>query len=155
MEQFKITTFEKENPGKNFPKYREASSLELQEIQRQLRKILCIGNESSVLDITEGVRCNTDWLEIENAETDGFSIKATLKGVGVTPAGDLFINWHRYDKADVMSLELLNEYFDYLWYPGSDDIEVFDQSLSWILTIRHDGVVGIWLPMMPTELSGQ
>ena len=36
-----------------------------------------------------------------------------------------------------------NKYFDDIWYPDSDDIDIFDQTLSWILTVLHNGDVKI------------
>jgi hypothetical protein len=33
-----------------------------------------------------------------------------------------------------------------LWYPGVDDIEIFDSSLSWFVVVTHDGEIGLITP---------
>jgi hypothetical protein len=45
------------------------------------------------------------------------------------------------DFIDAMALNDLVRYFADLWYPGPDDIDILDASLSWILAVGHDGEV--------------
>lgn len=40
-----------------------------------------------------------------------------------------------------MSINELDKYFYDIWFPIADDIDLFDKSLSWILSIRHDGCI--------------
>lgn len=42
-----------------------------------------------------------------------------------------------------MRFKDLTEHFDYIWYPGPDDIEIFDDSLSWILSVDHGGYLRV------------
>ena len=35
----------------------------------------------------------------------------------------------------------LNKHFYDVWYPSSDDIELFDDTLDWIIFVRHYGGV--------------
>ena len=34
-------------------------------------------------------------------------------------------------------------WFDDLWYPAADDLEIFDASCSWLVSVAHDGAVGV------------
>jgi hypothetical protein len=60
---------------------------------------------------------------------------------GVTSSETIFLNWYRYDDVDEMRLADVTKFFEDIWYPSSDDLDIFDESLRWILSIRHDGEV--------------
>ena len=32
-----------------------------------------------------------------------------------------------------------DSYFDDIWYPDADDIDVFDDTVTWILSVAHSG----------------
>jgi hypothetical protein len=58
-------------------------------------------------------------------------------------AKNIYINWSRFDDIDEMSALEFSAVFHDLWYPSSDDIEIFDQGQKWVLLIRHFDVVQI------------
>jgi hypothetical protein len=43
---------------------------------------------------------------------------------------------YRYTEAKLTRIAFAD-----LWYPGPDDIDILDASLSWILAVGHDGEV--------------
>ena len=53
----------------------------------------------------------------------------------------VYIDWGRFNDIDEMNADDFNSVFHDLWYPSSDDIEVFDKTLSWVLLVRHFDVV--------------
>jgi hypothetical protein len=48
----------------------------------------------------------------------------------------VFMSWSETEAA-VTTWRILVKYWDDLWYPGSDDLAVFDESLSWALFLWH------------------
>jgi hypothetical protein len=40
-------------------------------------------------------------------------------------------------------LEDLSRYFDDIFYPGPDDIELFDETLKWFMLVDHEGAISI------------
>jgi len=58
-------------------------------------------------------------------------------------ANNIYIDWSRLDDIDEMSALEFSAVFHDLWYPSSDDIEIFDQGQKWVLLIRHFDVVQI------------
>lgn len=56
-------------------------------------------------------------------------------------AQKVYINWHRFDKIDQMQFPDLMGHFDDIWYPGADDIDIFDDSLNWVASVSHFGNV--------------
>ena len=53
----------------------------------------------------------------------------------------MYINWSDFKDIDVLDLEDVLRYFYDIWFPGMDDIEIFDETFNWLVSIRHDGVV--------------
>jgi hypothetical protein len=75
------------------------------------------------------------------AGEEGFNLSETLIRAGVRAAGTVYINWDRFDAIDAIALQDLSAFFEFIWYPAVDDIEVFDRTCSWMLLIRHYGAV--------------
>lgn len=50
----------------------------------------------------------------------------------------VFLSWSQTEAA-VTTWKMLVKYWDELWCPGSDDLAVFDESLSWALFLWHEG----------------
>jgi len=61
--------------------------------------------------------------------------------LGISAEKKVYVNWYRYDNVDEIQFVDLTKYFDDIWYPGLDDIDIFDATFSWILSISHDGAV--------------
>jgi hypothetical protein len=53
----------------------------------------------------------------------------------------VYLNWYRFDDIDQIDLAALDQYFSDIWYPGSDDLDVFDDSTDWIVSIAHFGKI--------------
>jgi hypothetical protein len=76
-----------------------------------------------------------------NADDDGFDFRALIRDLGIKPENHVCVNWHLFDEIDEFALDQFASHFDGIWYPSSDDIDVFDSSLSWLLSISHEGDV--------------
>ncbi|MEQ1634784.1 MAG: hypothetical protein ABL997_20560 [Planctomycetota bacterium] len=50
----------------------------------------------------------------------------------------VYLSWTETD-AVVTTWKMFVKYWDDLWYPGADDLAVFDESLSWALFLEHHG----------------
>lgn len=65
--------------------------------------------------------------------------RAQLSALGLNPRRLIYLNWNQFDDIDEMHLPDVSEFFEFLWYPGADDPDLFDESVTWILSISHDG----------------
>jgi hypothetical protein len=77
----------------------------------------------------------------ESAEADTFDIVRLLQRLQLEMSETVLLNWHQYDDVDEMRAEDLRRHFDDIWYPSSDDLDIIDAGLGWIISVRHDGVV--------------
>jgi hypothetical protein len=49
----------------------------------------------------------------------------------------VFLSWDSRTAA-VTTWKMVVRYWDVFWYPSSDDLPVFDASMSWLLYFRHE-----------------
>ncbi|HWV16077.1 MAG TPA: hypothetical protein VN030_11670 [Cellvibrio sp.] len=141
MNQLKIDNFIQLHPGKNFPKF---TSLDINSVKKVRDAIAHKVNlEGSMTDLffAQSIDTFSKICVGINAEDIGFSIKQTLLGLGINHLTYVYINWYRYDAIDELSIDGLDEFFDDIWYPAIDDIDIIDINLSWILSITHFGQV--------------
>ena len=142
MEKFKIEHFIKDNPGVGFPHYRELPSSQCHEIVDTIAEKYNIKANDS-LELVNVLAARRTVIEAVNAEDISFDLCYVFKQVQVAPLDMIFINWYRYDRIDTMLFSDLVKYFNDIWYPSADDIDIFDSPLDWILSIDHEGYV--WL----------
>ena len=146
MEHFKIEHFRKENGGASFPYFESLSKSENEEIRLQVCEALGFPpNLVGALLATQIAQLQSN-VEGVDAENEDFDLKALAKSVGISVQEKVFVNWHQFDKIDKLSFENLATFFGDIWYPSSDDIDIFDLSFSWIISITHDGEIQIYQP---------
>ncbi|RBH52727.1 MULTISPECIES: hypothetical protein [Pseudomonas] len=77
----------------------------------------------------------------KNAAEKDFMLDECFRYFGVCPKERVYVNWRCFDELDrLLAVDLVSD-FSSIWYPESDDIEIFDEELSWMVAIAHDGVV--------------
>lgn len=142
MQVFKARHFQREHPSTPFPWYRSLSQAEVAAIRVRIAKALKLSSQDPG-NLVRAVEEKGALVEDKNADTDRFEISALLSELGIRLSQNVFINWNRYDDIDEMGLDDLNRYFPDIWYPGSDDIDVFDSSLEWFLSISPEGYINV------------
>jgi hypothetical protein len=139
MEKIKLDNFEKEHHAYNFPEYVTLSKNACSVVVQSLQEKFNLTNISDGLMLVKAINSLAKPCKVLSYVGENFDIIAFLNDCGIDAADDVYINWHRYDKIDQLNRDLLARHFYDIWYPDVDDIDVFDDSLSWILSIRHDG----------------
>lgn len=74
-----------------------------------------------------------------NAHVEGFDLLSCFARVGVMPVERVYLNWYRFDRVDEVRFDLLRRCLDDFHYPASDDLDIFDDRLTWIMMIDHEG----------------
>ncbi|MEW8000839.1 MAG: hypothetical protein AB2794_12490 [Candidatus Thiodiazotropha endolucinida] len=141
MQKFKIEHFDKDNPTLEFPNYRSLNNEELINVQENLISGFNVNTDRDLLRLVKAI----DSLEIDiddiNADDDDFNLQKIFDFIKIKPTEYIYINWYRYDDIDSMMLSDFSNYFHDIWYQGSDDIDIFDETFSWIVSVRHDGAM--------------
>jgi hypothetical protein len=138
MDQSKIENFEKANPERRFPAFEALSHERCREVRRRVCEHLELDETVSGLEIVNGLHWQTG-RRLGEVPEGSFSLRDLVTGAGLAPASEVLINWYRFDDIDKIDIDRLSKYFDDIWYPSADDIEIFDESCKWFLSVSHDG----------------
>jgi len=144
MEKRNIQGFERAHPGVKFPYYRSLSSQEMTKIQDDLKEKLGLGKGVDDLELVKALARLAKPFSGYDADDDDFSLYKCIDELGITPRERVFINFYRFDDIDEMQLMDVDKFFKYIWYPASDDIDIFDSSLLWVISISHDGEISLY-----------
>ncbi|SRR6266511_4610480 len=143
MQGFKVDNFAKENPGAVFPWVRSLGRDECGEIRARLAQRLGIGASSEARSLLKRLEQVAEEVSPVLLNGEDIDLQETLSKVKIAPLELVYINWYRFDDIDQMKVKDLDRFLSYIWYPSSDDIEVFDELFEWILLLRHDGLIRI------------
>jgi hypothetical protein len=135
METFKIDLFKKEYKIV-FPNFVHLSENECLPLIAQISKKF----DLEINNLIQSISLRQSYLENIDAK-DGFNLIETLNSISILPLAKIYINWYQFDNIDLLFTSDLNKYFYDIWFPSADDIDLFDESLNWIVSIRHDGIV--------------
>jgi hypothetical protein len=141
MEEFKLINFRRSHPGAEPPRLRRLSDEEILQIRATLAAKLGLPAGSDPLALVRRLLEVESVLPDLDAESEQFDVLRALERAGVRPGPSVLLNWYRFDQIDELALIDLEAYFADLWYPSSDDIDIFDESCDWILSVMHDGKV--------------
>jgi len=140
MEEFKIDLYQKEN-NKDFPTFKKLSEFECKDIRDKICKMLSIRSDVDKLDIVLKLSKEQILFADFNAKDPTFSILECMLKLNLNFDNNIYLNWFRFDDIDIFNVNDLNHNFDSIWFAGADDIDLFDENLEWILSVRHDGNV--------------
>ena len=144
MEQFKIKHFESTHDGLVFPWYRSLSVTDAAQLLEKVKQALNMPSRVDGSEVLSYIYRICDRHRNADANESDFSLQAILRDLGVAEPRLVYINWHWFDQVDEMKFLELSECFSDIWYPVADDIEIFDDSLDWILVVGHHGGIASW-----------
>ncbi len=142
MEEFKVKHFRSAYPDKQFPKYFTVEQQELLVLQKKLFNSF-LDEDSSLESLMETINSSATIIDAVNALDDDFNLLEFFLKQNIEYKEIVFLNWYRFDDIDKIKTADLNNHFSDIWYPSSDDIDLFDESFSWMVSIRHDGVLSL------------
>jgi hypothetical protein len=137
MHPSKIENFRQSHGARVFPAFSSLSTEECATLRRKLGIRLGWPNNDG-LSLLHVLNLRAKIID-GNAESPEFNLKNTLMQSGIAPGRMVYLNWYRLDEMDRMNFDDLNADFGDIWYPGSDDIEIIDDELGWILFVSHTG----------------
>ena len=137
MEAFKLVNFKNEY-NTNMPIVR---SIEGSECEAVLCALFCSWHVTTLEEFFEKEEQELVLLDDINAENEDFDWNKVFNSIGIPVPNEVFINFERFNSIDVFLFKDFCKYFGNIWYPAADDIEVFDASFNWIVSVKHYGAV--------------
>lgn len=141
MEDIKIENFYRENPQGKFPLYMKLDEKNCTEIRKSIARKLGLVTSANDLELVNAVDSSGETYGGMNPNDESFNLSAALCSMKVECSENVFVNWYRYDNIDKFNLLDLTRYFDDIWYPELDDVDIFDESFTWIVSITHSGKI--------------
>lgn len=141
MDIVKIQNFALEHPGVTFPAFRPLITQETDQVRASVVNRLSLNPSTSPLDLVRIIFETADDIPDVSAEDDDFNLQDALRRLGIEAQAKVLINWYRLDNIDEMSLDDLTRYFDDIWYPAADAIDIFDSTLEWIFCVGYSGEI--------------
>ena len=136
MENFKIDLFIGEYE-KDFPEYSHLSESACISIMEKLSKSFSVDFSSNIAKKLD----EKQFFEKSIDAKEEFRLIDFLQKINVIPLSKIYINWYKFNDIDSIDLVDMDKYFYDIWFPSSDDIDLFDENFNWIVSIRHDGIV--------------
>lgn len=143
MEKRNIEGFINAYPNKEFPKYRSLGGEEMEGVRLKLKNLLILSEKVDKLQLVQILASKSKLCEGYDADEKSFSFRSLLGDLNIATSSKIFINFYRFDEIDELNLDDVDKYFRYLWYPCSDDIDLFDITLSWVISVSHDGEISL------------
>ncbi len=142
MIDFKIEYFKADYPDRDIPIDRHLDDAEAEELLHRLNKKFELSPEGDPETLLGTIFSRSEYLmKIDNPGS--FVLSKVLTEYKISTE-TIYINWSKFNDIDNISIQSFDKYFDYLWYEGADDIELFDTSLNWVVLINHEGYVNFW-----------
>lgn len=142
MDTIKIKNFERDYGNGNFPTFQHLDTERLNLLQLGLLKILGIGLPVSGIELCREIYHRSITVEGSNACDENFNLYNLMSSLNLNISERVYINWYHFDDVDMMFTADLTRHLSDIWYPSSDDIEIIDYKLEWILSISHYGTIG-------------
>ena len=137
MDRLKIENCERDRGPGSFIWFRHLPQTEALELFNRVKQRLNLPARLDGLNTLKVIRDRSAHSRGVNAEDEEFDLQRVLGGFQLPER--VFLNWYRFDDLDEVRFDDLRSKFDDLWYPASDDLEVLDPNLGWILSIDHSG----------------
>lgn len=141
MQAFKIKNYEREHGIGTFVPFRHLTGAEASFVRETLRKSLKLTESVSPRDIVQVVYERSIPVNEVNAEKSEFNLLQLLNRLGFGLAEAIYLNWYHYDDIDeIQSGDIITKFSD-IWYPASDDLDLIDPKMRWVLSVNHSGTV--------------
>lgn len=141
MDQFKVENFHRVNPGKTFPAWESLPPGQCSSLMERIAERVGLQPPVDTLVLVEKLNeMASDVVRLES-DTTRLDLQKIFQSLKIESLKRVYINWYRFDDIDMMALLDLRLHLEDIWYPASDDIDIFDDTLKWILSITHYGIV--------------
>ncbi len=143
MEHVKIENFKRDHPDEPFPKFVTLTADEAQQLRHAIATQAGFDRPDDTWALLTYLVSLSRMLRGATGDGTGVDLEALVEKACISPRTEVYINWDDFRTIDRIAFFDLCRYFDDIWYPGPDDIEIFDDALSWILFVHHYGAVDV------------
>lgn len=130
MQPFKAKYFERDHPGEQYPRVEPLDAQAVRLFDDGLMPLFKAFDYNHPLPKTD-------------ANDKAFHLAEVWKSAGIAPTDNILLSFDAMKSIDRMRRVDVERYFTDVWYPTSDDLYIFDESMSWLMYVHHDGYIYI------------
>ncbi len=139
MHEIKIKNYERIYGAGKFMQFRHLSESEGQQILQELRRKFHRPDNFDTVALLELLRSKS--IVAGNIGTQHFDLRDIFNKFDLNVPEVVYLNWYRFDDMDEVKTEDLVRDLEHVWYPSSDDLEIIEPHLNWVISIEHFGTV--------------
>lgn len=143
MKRFKIDNFLRTHPNDSFPWFEELESNQVIEVRVSLAKRLGLSNWINNGSFRKFPFASLNVCPDVDAERDDFDLRSLIDRLHIESLSVVFV-YYIGEGIERMQLDQMSHYWSDIWYPGSDDVMIFDETFSWLILVNHEGQVS-WM----------
>ena len=143
VDQFKIDHFERENGRGTFPPFRRVNEEECRKLRTELASLLGLDSNAEPITLLRLLNQMAEPIEGVDADDNKFDLGLLFESLKLEAQNVVLLNWHRFNRIDEMRAPDLCKHFSNIWYPSSEDLDVIEPKMRWVLRIAHHGAVSV------------
>ena len=144
MHPTKIHNYEVDHGKDTFVPFASLTPQECRAVSERLRRALGVNPVATDLEVLRHIQAKSETLPGVCAESPSFELSKIFGLLNLPESARVFLNWYRLDDIDRFVASDLSKVFGDIWYPAADDIEIFDEHFSFVLSIAHFGSVSVY-----------
>lgn len=109
-----------------------------QNVSQFLDNLLKEKNSNNQFPFNKDIYPVADKIKILDGKNE--KIKNWLNQRNLSPDNSVYLSWD-CETSLKTKWEIVIEYWDSIYYPGSDDLTIFDESMEWILLFFHENEI--------------
>ena len=152
MHSIKREHFGANYPSESFPTVVSVSAEETAELRQKIAGRLQVAADDTLL-LVKTLRSRSRLVEGARAEAEDFDLSAICWRERLRPASEVYVNWDRFNDIDRIAFADLSKHFDDIWYPASDDIDIFDTTCDWFVSVDPTGEVRLTRLHIPQPVA--
>lgn len=137
MDPHKLEDFADEHPGEESPRVDAVPTRQTSKLVTTLMARFCPCAKTE----SDFIRYIAREPMVDNlaALDEDFDFTRLLKDSHIEIPSDVFLNFTEFDRLERMRYSDFAKYFRNVYWPATDDLDCFDETLNWIVSIDHDG----------------
>jgi hypothetical protein len=124
---------------KEFPRLEPLSASAAAGVRHKLASKLALPNRTAGTELSLRLREVCETIGDRGIDSDRTLLASAISRFSPGLAGPVLLNWGHWLEVDRMECRAVIDYFDFLWYPKVDDLDILDEALRWIVSVDHDG----------------
>jgi len=129
------------NTGFPFPKFRVLSDEETKRVKGGFADNLGLDRLADAVVVNRECLVKSTLIGRVHDDQQSLDLVRELSKYSIVPQAYVLVDWSQFNPVFEMLAEDVSRIFNYLWYPGADDLAVFDASGTWMLLFLHYGEV--------------